>query len=134
MEAQPQGFADHQALDDEGGAEPRHSVLGCDQSHEVVAKLGVVPGTGVELLQKQPSPELPQVGPQRVDEAAQQNGAAVAQLQVHLLHDEDAGAVDEERPHAGHAGELPVAVDHKLPCCCEHHFTEVAMNGVKVPT
>lgn len=133
VEAQPQSFADDKALHDEGGAEPRHSVLGCDQAHEVVAELGVVPGAGVELAQKQPRAELPQVSPQCVDDAAQQSRATASQLQVHLLHDEDAGAVDEEGPHAGDARKLPVAVNHKLPGCGEHYFAEVAMDGVKVP-
>lgn len=133
VEAQPQRLADDQALHDEGGAEPRHGVLGGDQSHEVVAELRVVPGTGVELAQQQPRAELPQVRPQRVDEAAQQHRTAGAQPQVHALHDQDAGAVDEERPHAGHAGELPVAVDHKLPGGGEHDLAEVAVDGVEVP-
>lgn len=133
IEAQPQGFADNKALHDERGAEPRYGVLGRDQPHEVVAELGVVPGTGIELPKQQPRPKLPQVGPQSVDDAAQQHGAAAAQLQVHPLYNEDAGAVDEEGPHAGHTGEFPVAVDHKLPGSSEHHFTEVAMDGVEVP-
>lgn len=133
VEAQPQGFVDNEAFHNEGCAEPRHGVLGCDQPHEVVAELGVVPGAGVELAQKQTRAKLPQVSPQRVDATAQQNGAAATQLQVHLLHDDDAGAVDEERPHAGDARKLPVAVNHELPGCSEHDFTEVAMNGVKVP-
>ena len=63
VEAQPQGLADNQALHYEGGAEPGHGVLGRDESHEVVAKLGVVPGAGVELAQQQPRAELPQVRP-----------------------------------------------------------------------
>lgn len=133
MEAQPQRLADDQALHNEGGAEPRHGILGRDQSHEVVAELCVVPGAGIKLAQQQPRAKLPQVRPQRVDEAAHKHRAAAAQPQVHALHDQDAGAVDEERPHAGYAGEFPVAVDHKLPGGGEHDLAEVAVDGVQVP-
>ena len=133
VKAQPERVADHQPLHDEGGAEPGQGVLGCDQAHEVVLELGVVPGAGVELAQEQTCAKLPQVGPERVDDTSQQGGAAAAQLQVHVLHDQDACPVDEECPHAGHARELPVAVDHELPGGCEHDLTEVAVDGIQVP-
>lgn len=133
METQPKSFADDQALHNEGGAEPRHSILSCDQSHEVIAELGVVPGASVELAQQQPGAKFPQVRPQGVDDAAQQHWAAAAQLQVHPFHNQDACAVDKERPHAGHARELPVTVHHKLPGSREHDLAEVSMDGVEVP-
>lgn len=133
VEPQPQRSPDHQGLHDEGGAEPGHGVLQRDQPHEVVAELRVVPGAGVELPQQVARPELPEVSPEGVDQAAQQDGAAAPQFQVHALDDEDAGAVDEEGPHAGHAGEFPVAVHGELPGRREHDLAEVAVDGVEVP-
>lgn len=58
----------------------------------------------------------------------------VFEIQIHLLHNEDGGAIDEECPHAGNTWELPVEVDHKLPGSCEHDLTEIAMNGIEVPS
>lgn len=133
MKPQPQSSSNNQSLHDEGGAEPGHGVLQRDQPHEVVPELRVVPGAGVELAQQEARAELPQVRPERVYEAAQQDGAAVSQPEVHALHDEDARAVDEERPHAGHTRELPVVVDDELPGRGEHDLAEVAVDGVEVP-
>ena len=133
VEAEAEGVADDELLHDEGPAEPGHSVLQGDEAHEVKVELGVVPGAGVELAQDEAGGELPQVGPERVDEAAHQQRAAATQAQVHALHDEDGRAVDEERPHARDPRELPVKVHHELPGRREHHLAEIAMDGVQVP-
>ncbi|KAL0602202.1 hypothetical protein AAY473_028400 [Plecturocebus cupreus] len=131
--AEAEGVADDELLHDEGPTEPGHGVLQGDEAHEVKVELGVVPGAGVELAQDEAGGELPQVGPERVDDAAQEQRAAAAQPQVHALHDEYGGAVDKEGPHARDPWELPVQVHHELPGRREHHLAEVAMDGVQVP-
>lgn len=133
VKAEAEGVADDELLHDEGPTEPGHSVLQGDKAHEVKVELGVVPGAGIELAQDESGGELPQVGPERVDEAAHQQRAAAPQAQVHALHDQDGGAVDEERPHARDPRELPVKVHHELPGRSEHHLTEVAVDGIQVP-
>lgn len=95
VKPQPQRSANHQRLHDERGAVPRHGILQRDEPHEVIPELRVVPGAGVELAQQKARPELPHVRPQRVDEAAEQDRAAVSQREVHPLHDQDARPVDE---------------------------------------
>lgn len=133
VEPQPQRPPNHQSLHDERGAEPRHGVLQGNEPHEVIPKLRVVPGAGIELAEQKPRPELPQVRPERVDYAAQQNGTPVSHFEVHALHDKDACPVDEQSPHAGDSWEFPVAVDHKFPRGRKHDLTEVAVDGVEVP-
>lgn len=133
VKAKPEGVSDDELLDDEGSTEPGQAVLQGDQAHEIIVKFGVVPWAGVELEQDKACEELPGVGPECIDETANQNVAAVLELQVHALYDQDGRAVDEEGPDTGDARELPVEVNYKFPGSREHHLAEVAMDGVEVP-
>lgn len=133
VKAEAEGIADDKLLHDEGPAEPGHGVLQGDEAHEVKVELRVVPGASVELAQDEAGGELPQVGPERVDEAAYQQRAAAPQAQVHALHNQDGGTVDEERPYTCDPWKLPVKVHHELPGCREHHLAEVAVDGIQIP-
>lgn len=99
-----------------GPAEPGHGVPRVMRPMKS-ARTGVVPGAGVNWRRMKPVVNSPQVGPERVDEAAGSSGQRPRRLRgAHALHGMRMDVPQmKRRPHASHPRELPVKVHHLTP-------------------
>lgn len=133
VESHPQRLADHMLLCDQRRHAPRHGVLQGDQSTQVAAEAGVVPGTGPQQPQAAAPAVLPQVDEERVGQQPQRQPAAPGQQPgPEALHRVDRTAVHGESPQAGVAHQSGVSGGAPVPGGGEGHLAEAAVQRVHI--